>query len=40
QRLIGIADRHYIVEKGQVAWRGTSLELDADRALWQRFLGV
>ena len=40
QRLITIADRHYIVEKGQVAWRGTSRELDSNRALWQRYLGV
>jgi branched-chain amino acid transport system ATP-binding protein len=39
-RLIEIADRHVIVERGRVAWRGTSAELDADRALWQRFLGV
>ena len=40
QRLIAIADRHYIVEKGKVAWRGTSRALDADRGLWQRYLGV
>jgi branched-chain amino acid transport system ATP-binding protein len=40
QRLIRIADRHVIVEKGRVAWQGTSQELDADRSLWQRYLGV
>lgn len=40
QRLIAIADRHYIVEKGQVCWQGTSQQLDADRGLWQRYLGV
>jgi branched-chain amino acid transport system ATP-binding protein len=40
QRLIRLADRHVIVEKGRVAWRGTSQELDADRSLWQRYLGV
>jgi branched-chain amino acid transport system ATP-binding protein len=40
QRLIRIADRHVIVEKGRVAWQGTSAALDADRALWQRYLGV
>jgi branched-chain amino acid transport system ATP-binding protein len=39
-RLIEIADRHVIVERGRVAWQGTSAELDADRSLWQRFLGV
>ncbi len=39
-RLIAIADRHLIVERGRIAWRGTSAELDADRALWDRYLGV
>ncbi len=39
-RLIGIADRHVIVERGRIAWRGTSAELDADRAAWHRYLGV
>ena len=40
ERLIGIADRHYIVEGGTVAWSGTSAQLDADHALWHRYLGV
>ena len=40
QRLIPIADRHYIVEGGAVAWSGTSAQLDADHALWHRYLGV
>ncbi len=40
QRLLRIADRHVIVEKGRVAWHGTSQALDADRAVWQRYLGV
>jgi branched-chain amino acid transport system ATP-binding protein len=40
QRLIRIADRHVIVEKGRVAWQGTSVELDSDRSVWQRYLGV
>ena len=39
-RLIAIADRNVIFEKGRVAWRGTSDELDADRSVWQRLLGV
>jgi branched-chain amino acid transport system ATP-binding protein len=39
-RLVGIADHHTIVERGRVAWRGSSRELDADRALWHRYLGV
>ena len=40
QRLIGLADRHVILEKGQVAWSGSSAELDADHSLWHRYLGV
>ena len=40
QRLIGLADRHVILEKGRVAWSGSSAELDADRTLWARYLGV
>ena len=39
QRLIAIADRHVILEKGRVAWSGSSAELDADRSLWTRHLG-
>jgi branched-chain amino acid transport system ATP-binding protein len=38
--LIGLADRHYIVEKGRVVWRGTSPELAADVELQHRYLGV
>jgi branched-chain amino acid transport system ATP-binding protein len=40
QRLIQLADRHVILEKGRVAWTGTSAELDADASIWQGFLGV
>ena len=40
QRLIGLADRHVILEKGRVAWQGTSAALDEDRAAWHRFLGI
>ncbi|MDM0084625.1 ABC transporter ATP-binding protein [Variovorax sp. J31P179] len=40
ERLIPIADRHYIVEGGTVAWTGTSGQLNADHALWHRYLGV
>ena len=39
-RLVEIADHHVILEKGQVAWRGTSAELAADRSIWHRYLGV
>ena len=40
QRLIHIADRHVILEKGRVVWTGSSAELDRDPTLWQRHLGV
>ena len=39
-RLIDIADRHVIIEKGRVVWTGSSLQLDADRNLWTRYLGL
>ena len=39
-RLVQIADRHLILERGSVAWQGTSAELDQDRGLWHRYLGV
>jgi branched-chain amino acid transport system ATP-binding protein len=38
--LIGLADRHYIVEKGRVVWTGTSAALARDSALQHRYLGV
>ncbi len=40
ERLIRLADRHTIIERGRVAWQGTSAELDADHGLWHRYLGV
>ena len=38
--LARICDRHTIIERGRVAWHGASAELDADRGLWHRYLGV
>ncbi|MDP2620486.1 MAG: ABC transporter ATP-binding protein [Hyphomicrobiales bacterium] len=38
--LCRIADRHYIIEKGAVVWRGTSKELIARPELHARYLGV
>jgi branched-chain amino acid transport system ATP-binding protein len=40
ERLIALADNHTIVERGCVAWHGSSAALDADRDLWHRYLGV
>jgi branched-chain amino acid transport system ATP-binding protein len=40
ERLIQIAEHHTIIERGRVAWQGSSAALDADHALWHRYLGV
>jgi len=40
ERLVQLADRHTIIERGRVAWQGSSRALDADRGLWHRYLGV
>ena len=40
QRLIQLADHHTVLEKGQVAWTGSSAQLAADPSLWHRYLGV
>jgi branched-chain amino acid transport system ATP-binding protein len=40
QRLIKLANHHTVLEKGQVAWQGSSDQLAADPSLWHRYLGV
>ena len=40
QRIVRVADRCAIVEKGRIAWHGSAGALDADRELWLRYLGV
>ena len=40
ERLVKLADRHTIIERGRVAWQGSSAALDADRGRWHRYLGV
>ncbi len=40
QRLLPLADRHLILERGRAVWTGDSAALDADRTLWTRYLGV
>jgi len=40
ERLVRLADRHTIIERGRVAWQGSSAALAADRGLWHRYLGV
>jgi branched-chain amino acid transport system ATP-binding protein len=38
--LVKLADRHAIIEKGQVVWTGTSATLEADTSITQRHLQV
>ena len=38
--LMKLADRHCIMENGQMVWRGTTAELAADAGLKSRYLGV
>jgi len=40
EALSHIADRHYILEKGQVVWTGDSDHLAADPEMTHRYLGV
>lgn len=36
----GVADRHYVLEKGKVIWQGTSAELRGNMQVIDRHLGV
>jgi len=38
--IVKLADRHAIIEKGQVVWTGTSETLTADPSIAQRYLQV
>ncbi len=40
ERLIEIADTHTLIERGRVAWQGSSAELAGNPGLWHRYLGV
>lgn len=40
QKLVQLADHHTIIERGRVVWQGGSQALEADRALWQRYIGI
>jgi len=39
-QLVRLADRHLILERGQIVWTGSSAALDADRSVWHRYMGV
>ena len=40
QRLIALADRHTILERGRVVWHGASPALAQAPEVWQRYVGV
>src|SRR5690625_4072166 len=40
QALTQLADRHYLIERGRNVWTGTSSELQADKAVQARYLGI
>ena len=40
EKLIGLANHHSIIERGQLVWQGSSTELAADPGVWQRYLGL
>jgi branched-chain amino acid transport system ATP-binding protein len=40
RRLLQLADRHTIIERGKVVWQGDSPALEADPSLWHRYIGV
>lgn len=40
EKLLPLADRNLILERGRIAWQGSSAELDAQREVWHRYLGV
>jgi len=39
-RLLALADRHHVIEKGRVVWHGTSGELRGQPAIVEQYLGV
>ena len=40
QKLLKLADHHTLIERGQVVWQGSSIELEADHTLWHRYVGL
>ena len=39
-RLLRIADHHTIINRGAVAWQGSTIELKQRPELWQKYVGV
>jgi branched-chain amino acid transport system ATP-binding protein len=40
ERLIALADRHTVIERGKVVWSGSSAQLRAEPEIWHRYVGV
>ncbi len=40
EELTALADRHYIIEKGEIVWSGASANLMADKRVHETYLGV
>ncbi len=40
RRLLPLADRHTLIERGRAVWTGDSQALAAQPALWERYIGV
>jgi len=40
ERLLALADRHTVIERGRVVWAGSSDALRAQPEVWQRYVGV
>ena len=38
--LTELADRHYIMEKGKIEWLGDSCELNSNKEILHRYLGI
>lgn len=40
ERLLALADRHTVIERGCVVWSGSSVQLRESPAIWHRYVGV
>jgi branched-chain amino acid transport system ATP-binding protein len=40
RNLLGLADNHYVIEKGRIVWQGDSASLERSPAIVQQYLGV
>ncbi len=40
EALCELADRHYVIEKGEIVWSGTTAQLRADPSVHETYLGV